>query len=132
MMEKKTLPQREKELQCLLATPGGREELQQLEFLYQAAGANSRPARASVITYILVHEREHGLIRPETFWVWELLFGPRARFLLGSVLLVGRRAAVLADVLERRHQGAAALDRDQAVHAGDGQTRGTSTRLSNS
>jgi hypothetical protein len=38
--------------------------------------------------HVLV-EREHGLIRPETFWVWQLLFGPRARFLLGAVLVVG-------------------------------------------
>jgi hypothetical protein len=34
-------------------------------------------------------EREHGLIRPETFWVWTLLFGPRMRFLLGTALVVG-------------------------------------------
>jgi len=61
-MEKKTLPQREKELQCLLSTAGGRVELQQLEFRYQETSGNSRPARTSVITYILVHEREQGLI----------------------------------------------------------------------
>jgi hypothetical protein len=58
-----------------------------------AAGAPPSMARAihqAVETpeHVLV-EREHGLIRPETFWVWELLFGPRARFLLGSALLVG-------------------------------------------
>jgi hypothetical protein len=62
MIEKKTLPQREKELRCLLATPAGRQELQELESRYQAASDNSRPARTSVITYILVHERELGLI----------------------------------------------------------------------
>jgi hypothetical protein len=38
--------------------------------------------------HVLV-EREHGLIRPETFWVWTVLFGPRARFLLGTALVVG-------------------------------------------
>jgi hypothetical protein len=34
-------------------------------------------------------EREPGLIRPETSWLWELLLGPRTRFLLGAALLVG-------------------------------------------
>jgi hypothetical protein len=34
-------------------------------------------------------EREHGLIRPETSWLWELLFGPRVRFLFGAALVVG-------------------------------------------
>jgi eukaryotic-like serine/threonine-protein kinase len=38
--------------------------------------------------HVLV-EREHGLVRPESFWLWELLFGPRTRFLLGAALLVG-------------------------------------------
>jgi hypothetical protein len=38
--------------------------------------------------HILV-EREYGLIRPEASRVGELLFGPRARFLLGAALLVG-------------------------------------------
>jgi hypothetical protein len=62
MTPKKTLPQREKELQALLANPAGRQELQELECRYQAAGGRVRPGRASVITYILVHERERGLI----------------------------------------------------------------------
>jgi hypothetical protein len=61
MSPKKTLAQREKELQGLLATPG-REELQALGAHYHAAGGNLRPGRASVITYILVYERERGLI----------------------------------------------------------------------
>ena len=62
MTLKKTLPQREKELQCLLATPAGRKELQELDRRYQAARGRMRPANTSVITYILVYERERGLI----------------------------------------------------------------------
>jgi hypothetical protein len=34
-------------------------------------------------------EREHGLIRPETSWFWNLLLGARTRFLLGATLVVG-------------------------------------------
>jgi hypothetical protein len=34
-------------------------------------------------------EREHGLIRPETSWFWNLLLGARTRFLLGAALVVG-------------------------------------------
>ncbi|HKB42097.1 MAG TPA: hypothetical protein VKD72_37065 [Gemmataceae bacterium] len=63
MPPQKTLQQREKELRALLATPTGREELQQLESRYHAAGGRLRPAGTSVITYILVHEREQGLLR---------------------------------------------------------------------
>jgi hypothetical protein len=62
MSLKKTLQQREKELQSLLATPAGRDELQQLASRYHAAGASLKPPRASVITYILVYERAHGLV----------------------------------------------------------------------
>jgi hypothetical protein len=62
MTPKKTLPQREKELQSLLATPEGRAELQVLESRYVAAGGRVRPGKASLITYILVYERECGLI----------------------------------------------------------------------
>jgi hypothetical protein len=62
MIPKKTLSQREKELQSLIAHPAGRKELQELEFRYHAAGGRVRPGRASVITYILVYERERGLI----------------------------------------------------------------------
>jgi hypothetical protein len=39
MSPKKTLAQRQKELQALLATPAGREELQALGARYHAAGA---------------------------------------------------------------------------------------------
>ena len=62
MTPKKTLSEREKELQSLLATPAGREELRQLDSRYHAASDRVRPARTSVITSILVHEREQGLI----------------------------------------------------------------------
>ena len=62
MTPKKSLPQREKELQALLATPAGREELQQLASHYAAASGKVRAGNASVITFILVHERECGLI----------------------------------------------------------------------
>jgi hypothetical protein len=62
MTPKKTLSEREKELQSLLTTPVGREELRQLGSRYHAASGRVRPARTSVITFILVHEREQGLI----------------------------------------------------------------------
>jgi len=62
MIPKKTLSEREKELQSLLTTPAGREELLQLDTRYHAKSGRGRAARTSVITYILVHEREQGLI----------------------------------------------------------------------
>lgn len=62
MITKKTLPQREKELQTLLATPDGRQQLQALAARYGASSGRLRPEFASVVTYILVHERTHGLI----------------------------------------------------------------------
>ncbi len=62
MTPKKTLSEREKELQALLRTPAGREELRQLDTRYHAASGRERPARTSIITYILVHEREQGMI----------------------------------------------------------------------
>jgi hypothetical protein len=63
MTQQKTLPQREKELQALLATEAGREELQELAARYAAAAGRARPERTSVITYILVYERGQGVIR---------------------------------------------------------------------
>ena len=57
MTPKKTLQQREKELQALLASPAGRDELERLAARYSAAGGRMRPEGASVITYLLVHER---------------------------------------------------------------------------
>ena len=62
MAAKKTLHEREKELRSLLATPAGRQELQDLASRYQAASGRVKPAGTSVITYILVHERGRGLI----------------------------------------------------------------------
>jgi hypothetical protein len=62
MSPKKTLRQREEELQSLLATPAGRQELQELGSRYQAASDRLRPAGTSVITYLLVHEREQGML----------------------------------------------------------------------
>jgi hypothetical protein len=62
MSLKKTLQQREKELQALLATPAGRKELHDLASRYHEASDELRPARTSIITYILVHERDQGLI----------------------------------------------------------------------
>ena len=63
MTPKKTLPEREQELRTLLATETGRKELQELASLYHAASGRLRPGRTSVITYILVNERQQGLIR---------------------------------------------------------------------
>ncbi|HVS36644.1 MAG TPA: hypothetical protein VMS17_13870 [Gemmataceae bacterium] len=62
MTPTKSLPQREKELQRLLATPGGRETLDELAACYCAADGRIRPEGASIVTYILVHERQRGLI----------------------------------------------------------------------
>jgi hypothetical protein len=62
MVPKKTLQVREKELQSLMATPAGREELLELGARYSEQGGRLRPERASVITYILVYERQRGLI----------------------------------------------------------------------
>ena len=61
-MTKKTLQQREKELQALLATEAGREEFRGLVACYQEAGGRVLPEGASVVTYILVHERQHSLL----------------------------------------------------------------------
>lgn len=62
MTAKKSLQQREQELRALLATPAGRDELQELVSRYDAANGRVKPAKASAITYILVYERECGLI----------------------------------------------------------------------
>jgi hypothetical protein len=62
MSETKTLQQREKELTLLMATLPGRAHLDELAARYNAKSGRLKPARTSVITYILVHEREHGLI----------------------------------------------------------------------
>ena len=62
MPQKKALRQREKELQALLLTPAGQAQLRELEARYAAAGGRPRPGRTSLITYLLVHERERGLL----------------------------------------------------------------------
>jgi hypothetical protein len=62
MTVKKTLQQRERELQALLATPAGKHELQDLAVRYSNASNRLQTERRSLITYILVHEREQGLI----------------------------------------------------------------------
>jgi hypothetical protein len=46
----------------MMATPAGREELVALAARYSADDGRFRPENSSVITYILVHERERGLI----------------------------------------------------------------------
>jgi hypothetical protein len=63
MALKKTLHERETELQSLLATAAGQEEVRQLASKYYAASGRLMPASGSPITYILVYERERGLIR---------------------------------------------------------------------
>ena len=62
MSPKKTFQEREQELRSLLATPAGRDELQDLVSRYHAASDRLKPAGMSAITYILVYEREQGLI----------------------------------------------------------------------
>lgn len=65
MTVKQSLREREKELKTLLATPAGRDELEHLEARYAAKGVSLRVGRMSIITYLLVYERECGLIRSE-------------------------------------------------------------------
>ena len=62
MTVKKALQEREQELRSLLATPEGRRQVAELAARYGAANHKPQPARTSAITYILVYERELGLI----------------------------------------------------------------------
>jgi hypothetical protein len=62
MNPKKTLQQREKELRSLLATTAGQTELHELESRYHEISGKLKPAKTSAITFILVQEREWGLI----------------------------------------------------------------------
>lgn len=62
MLEKKTLQDREKELQGLLSTPAGRREVDDLASRYAEKSGKLHPPGKSSITYILVYERELGLI----------------------------------------------------------------------
>ena len=57
-----TLREREKELRALLANRAGRATLEELASRYAATSGRVRPKGTSVVTYILVYEREHGLI----------------------------------------------------------------------
>jgi hypothetical protein len=61
MRQTKTRQVREKELQNLMSTVAGRAELENLAAHYNNGG-RARPEKASVITWILVHEREKGLV----------------------------------------------------------------------
>ena len=65
MSQSKTREERERELQVLMTTSQGRDELERLANSYQSAGGRARPGRTSVITYILVHERDKGLVTEE-------------------------------------------------------------------
>jgi len=63
MSTKKTLQEREKELQSLIATPSGRQQIEELASRYKTASGEVRPTGTSAITYILVHERLLGQFR---------------------------------------------------------------------
>jgi len=62
MRASKSLQERQNELRALLATREGRNELEGLASRYYAAGGRVRVEGTSLITYILVYEREQGLI----------------------------------------------------------------------
>jgi hypothetical protein len=59
----KTLAEREKELQALLRTAEGKVQLEALATRYHASGGRPRLPGTSIVTYILVSERERGLIQ---------------------------------------------------------------------
>lgn len=62
MAVKKTLQERQQELQALLATSEGRKNLEELTSRYELASGRPKPTGASIITYLLVHERGKGLL----------------------------------------------------------------------
>jgi len=62
MSVKKTLPERQKELQGLLATAEGKAQLQSLADRYAHDTGRVKTFGSSIITFILIHEREKGLI----------------------------------------------------------------------
>ena len=64
MTPTKSLRDREKELKALLPNPEGKAQLQELAARYAADSGQTVPPRTSLITYILVYERHHGLICP--------------------------------------------------------------------
>ncbi len=61
-MQAKTLQVREHELQQMMATPEGRRALEEIANRYEKNGGSHRQEKASIITYIIVHERQHGMI----------------------------------------------------------------------
>jgi hypothetical protein len=62
MTAKKTRLEREKELQTLLGSLAGKAELEALADRYAASSQRIRPGRMSLVTYILVCERERDMI----------------------------------------------------------------------
>ena len=62
MSAKKTRLVREKELQTLLGSLTGKAELEALTDRYAASSPRIRPGRMSLVTYILVCERERDMI----------------------------------------------------------------------
>ena len=62
MAAKKTRLEREKELQTLLGSLAGKAELKALADRYAAFSQKIRPGRTSLVTYILVCERERDMI----------------------------------------------------------------------
>ena len=63
MKAKKTLAERERELQTLLGNTEGRKQLEDLAARYGRESGRPRPHGTSVITYLLVHERSCGLLQ---------------------------------------------------------------------
>jgi hypothetical protein len=62
MPAKKTRREREKELQTLLGSLESKAELEVLADHYAASSHRIRPGRMSLVTYILVCERERDMI----------------------------------------------------------------------
>ena len=62
MTAKKTRLEREKELQTLLGSLAGKAELEALADRYADSSRRNRPAQTSLVTYILVCERERNMI----------------------------------------------------------------------
>ena len=62
MTAKKTRLAREKELQTLLRSLAGKAELEALADRYAGSSQRIRPGRMSLVTYILVCERERNMI----------------------------------------------------------------------
>ena len=79
MKKTKTLAERERELQAFMSAPEGPDRLDRIADGYRNDGGRARPPHSSVITYILVHERESGLIRSDACRQNALEFGA-ARF----------------------------------------------------